>query len=88
MLYRLVAKGGSLDLVDEQKNTVLHLASKNNHRDTVKYILECNKAKDINLRNSSGQKAIHLAAKFGHNRVVNHLIKFGAEINNKCVGNL
>ncbi|RDD41715.1 Transient receptor potential cation channel subfamily A member 1 [Trichoplax sp. H2] len=83
VLYRLVRNGGSLELSDDHKNTVLHLAAMNNHRDTVKYILDYTKIKDINARNANGQKPIHLASKFGHNRVVNHLIKFGAEINNK-----
>ncbi|EDV24717.1 uncharacterized protein TRIADDRAFT_26100, partial [Trichoplax adhaerens] len=82
-ILALYENGTSLDTVDEEGNTLLHIAAKGNHRDTVKLILQATKAKDINIRNAFGQKPIHIAAKYGHNRVVHNMIRNGADINSK-----
>lgn len=72
-----------MDATDEEQNTLLHIAAKGNHRDTIKLIIENRKAKDIDIRNAAGQKPIHVAAEFGHNRVMKFLIRNGAHINSR-----
>ncbi|RDD41722.1 Transient receptor potential cation channel subfamily A member 1 [Trichoplax sp. H2] len=84
-VYYLVQNGASPHILDEEGNTLLHLAAKGNHRDTIKHILEDIKTKDINVRNTFGQKPIHIAAKYGHNRVVHNMIRNGADINSKDI---
>ncbi|RDD41717.1 Transient receptor potential cation channel subfamily A member 1 [Trichoplax sp. H2] len=82
-LYYLHENGASLNSLDEEGNTLLHVAAKGNHRDTVKLILEATKAKDVNTKNTFGQKPIHIAAKYGHNRVIQNMIRNGADINSR-----
>ena len=82
-MYFLAEHGGSLDTIDGQQNTLLHLASRGNHRDSVKMILDNSKAKDVNTRNAFGQKPIHIASENGHNRVMKIMINYGADINSR-----
>ncbi|RDD41720.1 Transient receptor potential cation channel subfamily A member 1 [Trichoplax sp. H2] len=84
-LYHLVRNGASIDTLDEEGNTLLHIAAKGNNRDTIKQILAHTSMKDINTRNTSGQKPIHIAAIYGHNRVMQNMIKNGADINSKDI---
>ena len=82
-MYYLANCGASMDVIDEEQNTLLHLAAKGNHRDTVRMIIDRTKAKDINIRNAAGQKPIHIAAEYGHNRVIKFMIRHGADINSR-----
>ncbi|RDD41723.1 Transient receptor potential cation channel subfamily A member 1 [Trichoplax sp. H2] len=84
-LYFLVQNGASMGTLDKEGNTLLHIAAKANHRDTIKQILKHTNAKDINTRNTSGQKPIHIAAIYGHKRVIQNMIKNGADINSKDI---
>ena len=82
-MHVLVGNGASMDVTDEEQNTLLHLAAKGNHRDTVRMIVDRTKAKDINIRNAAGQKPIHIAAEYGHNRLIKFMIRHGADINSR-----
>ncbi|RDD36842.1 Transient receptor potential cation channel subfamily A member 1 [Trichoplax sp. H2] len=81
-LKELWAKSPKADVQDQYKNTILHVAAKNNHRDTVWYILKCI-SQDINARNNFGQRPIHLAAKYGHYRIIVLLSDAGSELNDR-----
>lgn len=82
-MYFMAEHGGRVDVIDDQQNSLLHLASRGNHRDAVKMIIEKTKARDINTRNAFGQKPIHIAAEHGHNRVMKYIITYGADINSR-----
>lgn len=58
------------------------MAAKNNHTDTVWYILK-NISQGVNIKNDHGQRPIHLAARSGHHQVVVLLLKTGSDLNDK-----
>ena len=61
---------------------MIHAATKNNHRDTVWYILKYI-TQEVNFRNNYGQKPIHLAAQNGHDRVLILLIQYRCDIDGR-----
>ena len=82
VIQELWSKSVKSNIQDRYGNTILHIAAKNNHADTVWYILK-NISQGINARNNFGQKPIHLAAKLGHHHVVILLIKAGSDLNDR-----
>ncbi|RDD41697.1 Transient receptor potential cation channel subfamily A member 1 [Trichoplax sp. H2] len=70
------------DLFDNNNNSMIHVATKNNHRDTVFYILK-HITQEVNLRNNYGQKPIHVAAINGHDRVLTLLIKYRSDLDSR-----
>ena len=68
---------------DDKGNNILHLAALHNHRDTVKIILDQMPFMNVNSRNILGQRPLHLAAINGNNRVIQHLVKHGADVNTR-----
>jgi len=87
------AKDGDLDTVrdlvyvknvdpncqDKEGNTPLHMASKNNNLNTVKYLLK--NGANVNCQNNDGRTPLHLAAMYAELNVVKYLLKKGANVN-------
>ncbi|RDD39278.1 Transient receptor potential cation channel subfamily A member 1 [Trichoplax sp. H2] len=84
ILYQILTMYGDQIKVHEDSNgnNIYHLAAKNNHRDTIKALtVEGESFANVNARNILGQRAVHLAAVNGNNRVIIMLTKRGADIN-------
>lgn len=62
---------------------LLHVASQKGHEDIVEYLLENN----ANISSLSGTEdsALQLAAEYGHNRTINTLVEYGAELDKSCL---
>ena len=56
-------RGGSIDAVDSEQKTPLHLAAYKGHASAVEYLLE--KGADMELKDEDGNHPIHLAADEG-----------------------
>ncbi len=69
----------SLDMQDNEGETPLHKAIKNNHYYIVKQLLE--KKASRHTRNKAGLNALDLAAKHGHAKIALLLLDEGSEIN-------
>ncbi|KAF7169987.1 hypothetical protein CNMCM5623_002503 [Aspergillus felis] len=61
--------------------TALHYATWGNHEDVTRNLVE---KSDPNLEDRLGQKAIHLAAERGNERILRQLLEQGVEINSRC----
>ncbi|KAF7729539.1 hypothetical protein EC973_004213 [Apophysomyces ossiformis] len=69
---------------DESGNTALHMASANNHKDIVAWILDQLKpssdvASRVNVQNEQGNTPLHWAALNGHLEIVELLVGAGAD---------
>jgi ankyrin repeat protein len=80
LLMGLPSEELSLDAVDQQNNTALHLACLKGHEESALIIL--NKCPEALLlkSNSTKKTALHIAAKSGLVRVVKELIKHGTDL--------
>ena len=78
-LSQIAAKGASLDTTDIDGNTLLMLAARDGHADTVDFLIK-SRVK-LNARNSAGDTALRLAAFRGHQKVVELLLAGGAAVN-------
>ncbi len=76
---QIVAKGASIDSTDIEGNTLLMLAARDGHVDTVVY--QINARAKINARNSAGDNALRRAAFRGPLKVVEALVAGGAAVN-------
>ncbi|XP_067660340.1 putative ankyrin repeat protein RF_0381 [Haliotis asinina] len=75
----LVEHGADLLLVNDSDSNILHLACKGGHLEVVKYIVSQNKV-DINSRGWRKNTPVMLAAKKGHKKVVEFLVRKGADL--------
>lgn len=75
----MVNKGASVDSTDIEGNTLLMLAARDGHVDTVNFLIKA-RAK-VNARNAAGDTALRLAAFRGHLKVVEALVAGGAAVN-------
>jgi len=67
------------DAHDEDGNTALHAAVRDNDTDAVKSLLEA--SANASTTNKAGQAPLHLAARAGHARIVKLLTGAGANVN-------
>lgn len=65
-----------LESVDENGDTVLHFAVKNEDYELLDIILSY--VPDLDVENLDGDSALHLAVKIGNSEIVRMLIDFGA----------
>lgn len=76
----LIDNGASIDLVNAKtKDTLLHMVAKENNEEAGSYLIENNAT--IDQYNQDGEQSIHIAAKNGLNKLVNLLLKKGANCN-------
>ncbi|XP_048250649.1 uncharacterized protein LOC124152553 [Haliotis rufescens] len=75
----LVTRGAGVSLVDELRNSILHVACLGGHVDIVKYVLSQNVA-DINSRGRYGRTPLMVAAENGHRQVFDLLVREGADV--------
>ena len=66
---------------DDQNNSNLHIAVKNNSIELVKYFLDKNY--NLNDINKYGQTALHIACEQGNEKIIDLLLEKGADINIK-----
>ncbi|XP_046577420.1 ankyrin-1-like [Haliotis rubra] len=79
ILELLVKQGSDLSQLDDDQNSILHLASKEGHLEIVKYIYSMNTI-DIESRDFHGNTPIMLAALFGLSGVFVFLVEMGADL--------
>eukprot|EP00931_Biecheleriopsis_adriatica_P051638 TRINITY_DN29980_c0_g1_i1.p1 TRINITY_DN29980_c0_g1~~TRINITY_DN29980_c0_g1_i1.p1 ORF type:complete len:1061 (+),score=260.28 TRINITY_DN29980_c0_g1_i1:313-3183(+) len=72
----LLQAGTSINQVDDEGASPLHLASKNGGASCVRYLLSC-KA-DACATDEAGHTPVHLAAQGGHHEIVEFLVQAGA----------
>ncbi len=75
----LLHAGLSVNTIDEERNTLLHLAAKSGDVDTVKNILSF--SPDIHANNNSGETSLMLAINSQRGEIVSALLEVGSEIN-------
>jgi len=80
VLTEILSKNKALDYInvqDEEKNTPLHLASKNGHTEVVQILIS--HGANVNIKNKDNFPPINFAAMRGHTQIVDMLIKAGAD---------
>ncbi|XP_046558304.1 serine/threonine-protein phosphatase 6 regulatory ankyrin repeat subunit B-like [Haliotis rubra] len=75
----LVRQRCDLSLTDDDGNTILHVASIKGHWKTVRYILS-KKTVDVNITGHCNRTAVMAAARFGHRKVFDLLVKNGSDL--------
>ncbi|XP_048251523.1 serine/threonine-protein phosphatase 6 regulatory ankyrin repeat subunit C-like [Haliotis rufescens] len=75
----LLNTGGDLSVVDTDKNTLLHLASKGGNQAIVEHLLSSGTF-DINAVNRDRRTPLLVAAYSGHTDICQHLIVVGADV--------
>ncbi|XP_046569110.1 protein VAPYRIN-like [Haliotis rubra] len=75
----LVRRGCDLSLTDDDGNTILHVASIKGHLKIVRYILS-KKTVDVNITGHCTRTAVMVAARFGHRKVFDVLVKNGSDL--------
>lgn len=78
-LVQLLSRGLDPNTVDEQGNTLLILAAREGHADTVAAILEFRPK--LGQRNAAGDSALMMAVLKGHDDIVALLLDAGAPVN-------
>ena len=76
MIQGLLEKGVDIQAREEEKNTALHLATRNGKEAAVRLLLR--KGADIEATNQKGETALHLAAGSGQERLIQMLLGEGA----------
>jgi ankyrin repeat protein len=77
----LLAEGADIDIVDENGNTPLMIASKIGNPRMVKIILA--HSPDVNRQNNQGNSALMIASEHGQFYIAGQLVRFGANISAK-----
>ena len=73
-----------MEIVDDQGNTELHLAAQNNNLQKVWSIMKKHISnQDLNLKNKSGDTALHISCKCHYMDIVEYIARFGGKINIK-----
>mmetsp|Transcript_28050 Transcript_28050/g.66993 ORF Transcript_28050/g.66993 Transcript_28050/m.66993 type:complete len:476 (+) Transcript_28050:140-1567(+) len=78
-LVKLMQRGASARLTDEQHRTPLHLAAANGHTIVVEYILQRQNRAGFNMKDLQGQTPLHKAAAGSHTSIVKALLRVGAD---------
>ena len=78
---KFLAERGAAIKTFDKRETVLHVACKNNNLPLVEYLLQ--NGFDINVRNSDNRTPLHVACNEGHLQIVQFLVEKGADINVK-----
>ncbi|HPR37983.1 MAG TPA: ankyrin repeat domain-containing protein [Spirochaetota bacterium] len=73
----LADKGAKLNVYDEKRNPLLHLAASKNDIDTVKYLID--KGALVDIKNTSGETPLLSASAKGYSGVMQYLIEKGAD---------
>ena len=66
------------EMVNQDGQTILHVAAENGHRDEVEYLIDF--GFDVNARDSQGNTALHLAVSHGWEKMVEVLVDAGADV--------
>ncbi|OXU20402.1 hypothetical protein TSAR_008714 [Trichomalopsis sarcophagae] len=80
-IRHLLENGANINSKDENGNTLLHLAVKNDNIDVVKLLL--NKGALVNDKTESGRTALHIAVEWGREENIRLLLSKGAGVNSK-----
>ncbi|XP_067659823.1 putative ankyrin repeat protein RF_0381 isoform X2 [Haliotis asinina] len=75
----LVKRGGDLSLTDDDGYTVLHVVSIKGHLKVVRYVLS-KKVVGVNTTGHCERTAVMAAARFGHRKVFDLLVKNGSDL--------
>jgi ankyrin repeat protein len=67
-----------------QGNSSLHVAAKAGHLSTVREMIR--RKADVNLQNSTGKLAIHLASDKGHLKITELLLEAGSKVSSLVLG--
>lgn len=88
-ISKLFQTTGALNCVDPtNKNTPLHIAAQNGHKDIVKTIISLGNKEILNAKNSSGNCALHMAVEYDYYDASKLLVDAGADTdiqNNKGI---
>ncbi|XP_022093502.1 unconventional myosin-XVI-like isoform X2 [Acanthaster planci] len=68
--------GGNVNATNDRNTSLLHIAAANNYRDVAKYLLD--HYADVDLEDDEGMTALHLAARFGHTKMIKLLTRRNA----------
>lgn len=66
------------EMVNQDGQTILHIAAKHGHCDEVEFLLGC--GFDVNARDNVGNTALHLAISNGWEKMVEVLVAAGADV--------
>lgn len=75
----LLSVGADIGIIDDQGDTVLHWAARQNHAHMIRYIYE--QTVQVDVINRNAETPLHVAARYGHVEAVEQLCKCGANIN-------
>ncbi|EAY04798.1 hypothetical protein TVAG_305480 [Trichomonas vaginalis G3] len=73
--------GANINVKDEDGKTALHIAAKNNNKETAEVLIS--HGANINEKNKDGVTALHYAAENNNKETAEVLISHGANINEK-----
>ena len=82
VLKELVLAQAHLTSLYDEGNNLLHLAALHDAGDCIAILLDC-RALHIDQYNRFGCTPLHLAARFGHVRIIEQLIEAGGDLNKK-----
>lgn len=78
---KLIAWGSSPQVIDKKGQGILHCASKNDHFDVIRFLLNtCLNQLNLDAQDKKLQTALHLAAINSDVDIVNRLIECGASL--------
>lgn len=79
---KLLAWGSNPQVIDRKGETILHCASKNDHFDVIKFLLNtCLNQLNLDAKDKKLQTALHFAVMAGSDvDIVNRLIESGASL--------
>ena len=81
-VQRLIESGAAIEAIDEEGNTLLHIASDRGYDKLAKLFVK--KGLDVNAKNSEGLTPLHEAASMGDFETTSLLIEHGADIKATC----
>lgn len=77
----LLAEGADIEIVDENGNTALMIASRIGNPRMVKIILA--HSPDVNRQNAEGNSALMIASEHGQFYIAGQLVRYGADVSSK-----
>ncbi|RYW88246.1 hypothetical protein D7219_12480 [Legionella pneumophila] len=85
VVSEMILNGRTLTTLDESGNSVLHSAARNNSGEAIELLLQGDDI-PLNLKNRFGDTPLHVAARFGHVRIIEALLEAGAIMDQKNDG--